>query len=405
LSDQHVQKMAPQQKKTGLPKKIAAKKTSLLKKTAPKKTGSKTMTTKKISPKKKPAPKKKVALKKITPKKVAPRKTAPKKATPKKTAPKRTLPKKTGPKKASPKKSSPKKAALKKKIATKRSAKVGESLAKRDSAKGKKKKISKSAEERAARAARRSLAKEAPDVKEPLSKRARLDSSSDLVNLLSTSAPVRHILAASGSRHMPKEAEVSLEASNNEALGKDALKDISFELDHLLGASPASASVLDIIAASGSRTLPNVALAEVLSEDGEAGGSKIVDYQLDGLVESLMGAGPVTASILDIAAASGSRALSREAFAEDEKAVEAGQDSLLAANQTTSTRARKVYVSPALLWLEEEGLPSAEKEAQDKAVEGEMDKEAVLRKWKRLSVEEKAVWRKRAEEHANINKK
>ena len=72
-------------------------------------------------------------------------------------------------------------------------------------------------------------------------------------------------------------------------------------------------------------------------------------------------------------------------------------------------RPRKVYVSPALLWLEEEGLPSAEKEAQDKAVEGEMDKEAVMRramgKWRRLSMEEKAVWRKRAEEHANINKK
>ena len=68
-----------------------------------------------------------------------------------------------------------------------------------------------------------------------------------------------------------------------------------------------------------------------------------------------------------------------------------------------------MYVSPALLWLEEEGLPSAEKEAEDMAVEGEMDKEAVMRramgKWKRLSVEEKAVWRKRAEEHTNINKK
>ena len=54
-------------------------------------------------------------------------------------------------------------------------------------------------------------------------------------------------------------------------------------------------------------------------------------------------------------------------------------------------------------------MPSAEKEAQDKVVEGEMDKEAVMRKamgkWKRLSVEEKAVWRKRAEELANINKK
>ena len=68
-----------------------------------------------------------------------------------------------------------------------------------------------------------------------------------------------------------------------------------------------------------------------------------------------------------------------------------------------------MYVSPALLWLEEEGLPTAEKEAQDKAVEGEMDKEAVMRKalgkWKRLSMEEKALWRKRAEELANTNKK
>ena len=72
-------------------------------------------------------------------------------------------------------------------------------------------------------------------------------------------------------------------------------------------------------------------------------------------------------------------------------------------------RPRRGYLSPALVWLEEEGLLSAEKEAQDKAVEGEMDKEAVMRramgKWKRLSVEERAVWRKRAEERANVNKK
>ena len=130
----------------------------------------------------------------------------------KKTAlPKKIAAKKTSPKKIAPKKSSPKKAALKKKIASKRSAKIGESLAKKkDSVKGKKKTISKkSEEERAARAARRSLAKEAPAVKEPLPKRARLDSSScDLINLLTTSAPVHDIFAASGSRHLPKEAEV-----------------------------------------------------------------------------------------------------------------------------------------------------------------------------------------------------
>ena len=193
---------------------------------------------------------------------------------------------------------------------------------------------------------------------------------------------------------------------------------VSFELDHLLGASPTSASVFDIMAASGSRTLNNIACAEVLREDGEPGGSKTVDCQLDGPVESLLGSGAVSASDLDIAAASGSMALLGEAFAEDDKAVEAGQDSPLAANTSTSSRQkytqfsslemlcfrqRKVYVSPALLWLEEEGLPSAEKE-----VEEEMDKEAVMRramgKWKRLSLEEKAVWRKRAEERANINK-
>ena len=54
-------------------------------------------------------------------------------------------------------------------------------------------------------------------------------------------------------------------------------------------------------------------------------------------------------------------------------------------------------------------MPTAEKEAQDKAVQGEIDKEAVMRramgKWKRMSVEEKAVWRKRAVEFAKTNQK
>ena len=36
----------------------------------------------------------------------------------------------------------------------------------------------------------------------------------------------------------------------------------TYELDRLIGASPASASVLDIIAASASRTLPKEASAE-----------------------------------------------------------------------------------------------------------------------------------------------
>ena len=72
-------------------------------------------------------------------------------------------------------------------------------------------------------------------------------------------------------------------------------------------------------------------------------------------------------------------------------------------------RPRKAYLSPALIWLEEEGWPTAEKEAQDKAVEGEMEKEAVMRralgKWKRMNIEEKAVWRMKAEERAKTNQK
>ena len=73
-------------------------------------------------------------------------------------------------------------------------------------------------------------------------------------------------------------------------------------------------------------------------------------------------------------------------------------------------RPRKAYLSPALIWLEEEGLPTAEMEDKDlKAVGGEMDKEEVMRrameKWKRMSVEEKAVWRARAKEGVNTNQK
>ena len=66
------------------------------------------------------------------------------------------------------------------------------------------------------------------------------------------------------------------------------------------------------------------------------------------------------------------------------------------------TRPRKAYLSPALIWLEEEGLPTAEMEAKDltKALGGDMDKKAAMRsamdKWRRMSVEEKAVWRARA---------
>ena len=70
-------------------------------------------------------------------------------------------------------------------------------------------------------------------------------------------------------------------------------------------------------------------------------------------------------------------------------------------------RSRKVYLSPALVWLEEEGMAAAEREAKamEKAVGVEMNEEEVERrallKWKMMGSEEKALWRKRAEEKAN----
>ena len=51
-------------------------------------------------------------------------------------------------------------------------------------------------------------------------------------------------------------------------------------------------------------------------------------------------------------------------------------------------------------------MPTAEMEAKDltKALGGDMDKKAAMRsamdKWRRMSVEEKAVWRARAKEDA-----
>ena len=50
--------------------------------------------------------------------------------------------------------------------------------------------------------------------------------------------------------------KVSLGETNEEALGEVAFKEVSYELDNL-EASPGSAGVLDIIAASGSLAFPS----------------------------------------------------------------------------------------------------------------------------------------------------
>ena len=74
-------------------------------------------------------------------------------------------------------------------------------------------------------------------------------------------------------------------------------------------------------------------------------------------------------------------------------------------------RPRKVFLSPALVWLEQEGLPSARREASviAEALGVNMEEEEVMRMakgaWKKMTVEEKALWRKKANEAEDYNKK
>ena len=69
-----------------------------------------------------------------------------------------------------------------------------------------------------------------------------------------------------------------------------------------------------------------------------------------------------------------------------------------------SSRPRKVFLSPALVWLEEEGLPSARREAGvwEQALGVEVEEEEVMRMameaWKTMTVEKKTLWRKKAKE-------
>jgi len=258
--------------------------------------------------------------------------------------------------------------------------------------------------ERTARAYRRGLAKDAPAAKEPQRRRARLDGSSDLVNLLTTSAGVFDIFAASGSRPLPKEAVIDV------AMGgaSEVVMEGTYELDRLIGASPAPASVLDIMTASGSLTKEasadyREATGEVALESSEeafeeASISDCCDCCCDCEEASTATAGaedstdeglPIANHLYEGSLMDQSPSAS---FLGDNQGCPVAQDG------TSSTRPRKAYLSPALIWLEEEGLPTAEMEA--KALGGDMDKEAVMRrateKWRRMSVEEKAVWRARA---------
>ena len=65
-------------------------------------------------------------------------------------------------------------------------------------------------------------------------------------------------------------------------------------------------------------------------------------------------------------------------------------------------RPRKVFLSPALVWLEQEGLSSARRKASFGV---NMEEEEVVRMamdtWKKMAVEEKALWRKKTKEDYN----
>ena len=59
---------------------------------------------------------------------------------------------------------------------------------------------------------------------------------------------------------------------------------------------------------------------------------------------------------------------------------------------------RKVFISPALLWLEEEGLPAVREVLALGAEEEEEMVRIALEIWKKMNQEEKALWRKKAKE-------
>ena len=83
-------------------------------------------------------------------------------------------------------------------------------------------------------------------------------------------------------------------------------------------------------------------------------------------------------------------------------------------SKVTSDPPRKAFISPALLWLEKEGLPSVVEgrrrwagvvELAFGAVEEEEMVRIAMETWKKMSVEEKAFWREKAKKvEGNIEK-
>ena len=75
-------------------------------------------------------------------------------------------------------------------------------------------------------------------------------------------------------------------------------------------------------------------------------------------------------------------------------------------NELIPSTSRKVFISPALLWLEEEGLPAVREVLALGAEEEEEMVRIALEIWKKMNEEEKALWRKVAwEVECGINRK
>ena len=75
-------------------------------------------------------------------------------------------------------------------------------------------------------------------------------------------------------------------------------------------------------------------------------------------------------------------------------------------SELTPSPSRKVFISPALLWLEEEGLPAVKEVLAPGAEEEEEMVRIALEIWKKMNQEEKALWRKKAREvEGDINRK
>jgi len=262
--------------------------------------------------------------------------------------------------------------------------------------------------ERDERAARRSLLREAvkdeeEDASAPASKKPRLD----LLDMLSSSTTsVLDILTASGRKPLPTYLSVDqiikesrpgvldiFDVLPKEALAEDKepAVEVVMEEDSMKD-SMEEEVILDPYWFSGS-PMEEDTIEETLLEEED-----FCKKEEDA---------PTVQEIFAIA-------VTQEASSDTFPIVDEGFDvgfsfeaDAQAKDNTHKTRSRRAYLSPALVWLEEEGLPTAEREARamEKAIGVEMDEEEMLKralqKWKMMGSEEKAVWRKRVEENAN----